>query len=803
MSRNVLNGVFVYNVKEAMRLSADLYVKSMFILDINEKPDDDYYFVVDMKGNICIFDYVIQNEQKSNYGKCYLAYEIDECYNFFNLVKVDHKNGKFICIDGNLYDIKEVCDNQKLQIIKWNGSSTADSTQSHSIHVANDNASLDMTSGSSENRLLYNRVVFNEDSLCYFYEKTLKYTEYKLEWAMEHGKTMAKLISAYVKAFTLLNHTQTFCFIVTSKNEQKHYCNVISSGSGLVVVFSMPECFTNFGYVNSLLFNRIIAGDRDIVQQVFETRVFRPCNIILDVVGTCLVMSTESQPPKIDIHHSIVLKIMACFLNERRIVFYSANARKIYKTIIFFILIIRPFSYEFFISSQLPDEIKEILDSPFPFVLGTCKRLKTSHVFVDLDAQKLDNYFDDILPFEKKLKNKFNSSIHSDINTSFRLVFKYYFTIIRNNLDMAKETLINKNLTNSSMLRKLICKPEMIKAEIKYLNHNFTEGFVETRIFKDYINGQKNGLVFTYTADFMEKDSNIIKNTMYVKLFSHVKYKPVHYVKINANDPFIYMAFLKFYRGCLREFVHYFANKQDLLKNIATEVLSLFSEQRKYEDICWFVKLLKNRGILITPDMFSSIHYGEAIHFNNNEVFNLKEFTISVFVSCQCGILSENTSNHLLKHVKVPDSTHTVVFADKNIKHQAFFTQRIGTVNNPMLIDTEIKHFQTEKNALSHFDKCKHCYNGIIVEKTDRLVGTFGVISPRDLFMFVKRGTKTRISDLNNNIFWNLITYFLIYNLPINVKRSKDENHHIITIEEHNGKRLFNFLNLPTIKFIN
>lgn len=51
-------------------------------------------------------------------------------------------------------------------------------------------------------------------------------------------------------------------------------------------------------------------------------------------------------------------------------------------------------------------------------------------------------------------------------------------------------------------------------------------------------------------------------------------------------------------------------------------------------------------------------------------------------------------------------------------------------------------------------------------------------------------------------MFWNVITYFLIYELPINTKYFLEDQCDLI-IEECIENRCFNFLKLPALKYIN
>lgn len=763
MRQNILNGVYLYKPEEFSEVHTENYIEKIMLKDINKEIEGDDCFMVDIKGNICIFDYVIKDEKKNLRGKCYLIYKIGKNYNFYNLIESKEQYGCFIKIGGRQYQLQEVKDNKKIRIIE--NTEELNSFFSESCNITRSDNTLSNISSSPSSMLICNFVVYNENCLNYFLDKTLRYKKFDLKYKKTHKESLEKIIQKYINTYDFNNHTRINHFLMTTENGEKHFCSLISNRNGSVTVISMSDYFMNSDYISATLYNEINLGRPESVEPLLNTPLLSPCNIAIKTSELSLLISTESLPPKIDLNYNFVIKILACLLNERQMIFYSNRRTIIFKVIIFFLKIIRPFNYKFFISTRLPNEIKAILSSPFPFLLGTDEKIKTGLIFIDLDHYEMFNFPGDLLPFEKELRRKLRKSVKKDMNVDYWSVFKHYFVIIKNNLDIARETLISKNLKNTASLRKLIFQPEIIKAEVKNLEETFTDGFLETRIFKEYISSRRDFLVLNYAASFLDKKKDLFFNSR-IKLSSKSEIKYL--------DPFIYKLFLVFHREDPKNIIDHISSTPQILELVAPDILELYSSKKNYEKIYWFIELLRNQQIEITPEMFSCINYFESREEDEEEMIELQDFMINVFHTCKCNKVSENVRKFIGERLDEED-------------REDFFNLKVE------------KGFYDESGK--HRCGCKSYFHGLIIERAGKVLGIYEMFLPRDLFVFFKRSRKTRLSKLEKNFFWNVITYFLLYDLPINNKAAVNEEFELI-IEENNGKRHFNLLNLPSIKFL-
>ncbi|ELQ76049.1 putative DENN protein [Trachipleistophora hominis] len=483
MVQTILNGVFAYQAKESEEIQAEYYVKSVLMWDVTKDLEDNCFFVVDTKNNVCVFDYVTKDEKRNIRGKCYLVYLTGTSYNFYNLVETNENYGTFILINNKKYKLSEVSNNHEIRVMENCESFETQFTES--CHISqSDNTLSNVSTFSRNSELICNSVVYSENNLNYFHSRALKYKKYEVQWKICRDESLETVVQKYLQTFKFNNHTRINHFLMTARNEEKHYCSIVSNRNGSIIVISMAEYYLSSDYISIILHNEFNQGSTRISEELLQTKLLKPCKIDIKTSNSSFSISTESLPPKIDLNYNFVLKILSCFLNERQMIFCSNNKEKVYNTIVFFITIIKPFNYGFFMSSRLPDEFREILNSPFPFVLGADERTNSGVVHVDLDNYEMFNFTGDVLPFEKELRKKFRIGARENINVNYLSIFRHYFTIIQNNLDIARETLINKNLKDSLGIRNLIYKPEIIKKEIKYLNDAFTQSFMETRIFK-------------------------------------------------------------------------------------------------------------------------------------------------------------------------------------------------------------------------------------------------------------------------------------------------------------------------------
>lgn len=302
--------------------------------------------------------------------------------------------------------------------------------------------------------VICNSFIFKNRNLCYFYEQRRIYKKYVEKFDICSNDSVKKLMSIYID--TVFNETKIrFSYLlITDKNDEKLYCYITSNNKEEIVVIVIPEYYVNSIYLSVLIYNEYNNENYCDIEKLTTLELLSPCSININFLNFKLFISTDSLAPRIDLNYNFVIKILACILSERQIVFYSKSSAKIFKVLIFFTKIIFPFQYYFFISSKMPKEIKIVLNSPFPFIMATEELIKTTYIFVGLDKYEIYNFLDDVLPFEKDLRKKFKEEACNDMNVNFRLTFKNDFNIIRNNLDIARESLINKNISKSLMIKK-------------------------------------------------------------------------------------------------------------------------------------------------------------------------------------------------------------------------------------------------------------------------------------------------------------------------------------------------------------
>ncbi|ELA47032.1 hypothetical protein VCUG_01477, partial [Vavraia culicis subsp. floridensis] len=803
MVQTVLNGVFAYQTRESEEIQAEYYVENIIMWDVLKELDENLHFVVDTKNNVCMFDYVTKDEKRNIKGKCYLVYKTGANYNFYSLIETKDDYGTFMLINKRKYQLIEVSNNQEIRVIENCESFETQFTESCQVSQS-DNTLSNISIFSRNSELICNSVVYNENNLSYYHSQILRYKNYDLKWKICKDESLETIIQKYVNTFKFNNHTRINHFLMTTKNEERHYCSVLSNRSGLIVVVSMAEYYLNGDYMSVILYNKFNQGKTYVCERLLDTKLLQPCNIAMKVSTCSFSLSTESFLPKIDLNYNFVLKILSCFLNERQMLFYSSNKEKVYKTIVFFIKIIKPFNYKFFISSRLPNEFQDILNSPFPFVLGADERTNMAIVHVDLDNYEMFNFTGDVLPFEKELRKKFRIGARESMSMNYLSIFRHYFTIIHNNLDIARETLINKNLKDSHGIRNLIHKPETIKTEIKYLNDTFTESFMETRIFKDYISGRKDNLMLYYTIRSLCDEENT-DNTASNSFFSRSKYILNNCVLISGRDPFIYKIFLMFCEKEPKNIIYNLLIHPQILEGIAPDILELYSSNKNYNEICWFIELLKSKHIEITPEMFNCINYSENCDKRADDMVELQDYKIYVFETCKCHEISQNVREYLQACLTTADKTITEdrdVDMDLHSNKCQYDENNLASNVAGEQYNTTYTYGNNPIRRNKRVCRCKTNFNGIIVKKKNNLVGIYEIFSPKDLFVFIKRNQPVSLLELEQNIFWNVITYFLIYDLPINFKNTSNEECELI-IEENNEKRCFNLLKLPQIKFIN
>ncbi|ELQ76048.1 hypothetical protein THOM_0982 [Trachipleistophora hominis] len=308
-----------------------------------------------------------------------------------------------------------------------------------------------------------------------------------------------------------------------------------------------------------------------------------------------------------------------------------------------------------------------------------------------------------------------------------------------------------------------------------------------------------------YTINASHEEENGISTTGN-SFFSRSNYILNSFVFINGRSPFIYKIFLIFCEKDPRNIIFNLLVHPQILEDVAPDILELYSSRKSYDDICWFIELLKSKQIEITPEMFNCINYSENVDKMAVDMIELQDYRIYVFETCRCGAISRNVKEHLQIALATGEKLATERI---NVEMTFCLGKRAQHGDKSTVKDAAEKQqnvTQTHDNNRIKKTKCtcksKTRFNGIIVKRKNHLIGVYEVFAPQDLFVFIKRSRSKNLLMLEKNIFWNVITYFLIYDLPINFKETCNEEFELV-IEENNDKRYFNLLKLPQIKFIN
>jgi hypothetical protein len=468
-----------------------------------------------------------------------------------------------------------------------------------------------------------------------------------------------------------------------------------------------------------------------------------------------------------------ILKILLALLLECKILFISSSTSLLFQTISFFTQIMDPFEWEHLLCTPLPFKLLDLLETPFPFIIGVKSSVneinkgvikRNKILLVDLDSLQIDGRIENLdLPFKEQLANslKGKRNMEECVET-----LKRYFNIIENNIVIAREKYILKTLSKencSDELRSLIYNPTKIITRMVQTPDllTFFKKFFETRIFKSHISRKKDLLIDKYYINISETFK------------ASCVFYPYGFIP-DVDKTKVYELWLNLYPGDLRPPALFFSKDKEALEKLAPLFFALFSENREYPDIVWFALLLKQMGIRLNPDMYVNINIKRGYQRIENVFFkflDLSSYNILILKTCDCRILFEN----------------------EQVKEWIREYEQ-----NKFLLDLGEDKCSCDgsySTVLLVYEKSRHIEN---------IRGMYRLLLPENLLVWMNRMDRSKLDkrkmlESYELLFWNIAFYFVYLELPINELGEMDIPNIDFIYLETKRRDGFNTMFLPRI----
>ena len=207
------------------------------------------------------------------------------------------------------------------------------------------------------------------------------------------------------------------------------------------------------------------------------------------------------------------IEIFKYTIYEIKTLLFSSNMNNNCTFINGLLNIIYPFSYSFQVSSCLPKNAYEVLDSISPFIFGIKQKYRESFfeendiktnddlMILDLDNKKIimkikkkDNYPDLPRAYQKKLKSslddaikKLKKNINKDLNLFSNIFFDFFLNILNDYSNyLNNDYFFNKSKYKNSSIQGLFKIKEFVNSHSSN-ERVFIERFVNSQIFSDFI----------------------------------------------------------------------------------------------------------------------------------------------------------------------------------------------------------------------------------------------------------------------------------------------------------------------------
>lgn len=710
-------------------------IEKLRMVEINDEVYDGEQFVTDTAGNILILDFEKIDEKFKQRGKCFLVYSLGQsiiCYDFKESLD---ENGMFLLYKDRKYKISEITDNSSSQICEID------------IDEPYRSAHCDVILSNKETtKKVLNSIHFSDGKFLYSHKRIFDI----IEGSNRIKSQDSSLLLSFFDNLKLTTDLSFKRFMLIPESGKNHFCYMFPGKNNDIVVISFSEDLKNADFISAYIFNSNMRNICSIIEYFKNIPLLTPCNVKICFKDTIISFSTLMNPPSLEYGYNFMIKMLSSVINERQTIFYSTDNTKCFRTILFFYHIIRPFKYKFLIATQISSKIQNILKSPFPFILGTpnrdFKHENPGILFIDLDESEVYNSNRDIIPFESELRKKFRKYAKSNINKAFKIVFREYFEILKNNINIAREDFIKENISNIELLRDMIARPHVIQKKMNTLSTKFTENFVHTRIFKDYMSNTEENIVLNYTVGQARENSS---RTIFLKK-----------ALIEQNSPFIYAIFIHII--CDSEFITLLdANffQHPISDAILSEIIKRLAQMDKFDRIFQLLQTLSKKRVNLSSNLLLNVCYFNLRQRELSEMIDLRDSVITIYKSCAC-------CGATINDLKIREKLHERKF----------------------LINKEEK-------------ECKMKHNSLFIKINENEEYVCDIYEPEDLFLYIKRREFFNLKEFEKNIFWNVVTYFLLYNLPFNYVEPLDDVNCDIIIEETPCNPYFNLLKLPDIKY--
>ena len=245
----------------------------------------------------------------------------------------------------------------------------------------------------------------------------------------------------------------------------------------------------------------------DVTKNDEEIKIKRHKYNELDNIDSYLIYMSKFYKP------DELIEIFKYTLYEIKTVIFSSNINALCFFINGILNILFPFKYSFQVSSCVPNNSYEVLESISPYILGINKKYDESFfinneistnndlIILDLDSKKIikkigknENYPDLPKSYFKKLKSgiedcikKFNKANRDDLNLFSSIFFDFFLNILYDYSNyLNNDYFFNKSKYKNSSIGGLFKIKDFVNSH--YSNERaFIEKFVKSQMFSDFI----------------------------------------------------------------------------------------------------------------------------------------------------------------------------------------------------------------------------------------------------------------------------------------------------------------------------
>lgn len=596
-------------------------VSNMQLLNINFEIPPSCHLLCDANDNIITLDFVeFENGQEKYKGQVFIIYYKEKSNYQFKILETNEiKNGTFIIIEGKYYVFqRKIMSNYYSKIYYENRQIKFLNSKKNSLLHCHDNIEyminekhslsdevIDIlltiinSNGNSQNKK-YDKLIFSVDE-----DKMFVYCIYKTDEK-----------NNYCHVFCSKIYNTKFFYLFKEMLMRNDFIDILYGIKNVPFIESDKYniiCYPNIGSTKEtnlhIEINKFKKNEKKHNEckknkcdckiknvNTNKSELNKNQNFVYNFSKNNYIINIVEDTKMINSEHVIFL--LRAILLENKVIFISKDTYKLFLAIHFFLKIIEPFNWSNMIFSLLPEKFFDLLDSPFPYIIGLngeYKYLKSlvkkqKAVIFDLNKMKIKNIPKTELIFEKELlaKMEIDGWIYS---------LGLYTNVIKNNIDIAREKLISKNINDIDYLEKIISNPNKIIDEIKLEHVGFFDDFFATKMFMKYI---------------ITKDDN----ACCVNIDIHqdkIKYMCSSFKQIDLN---------KIYELWQRLMICPKKNSDEMVTNLydvkllpveqicflSPYIFEYYSKIKNYIKISELYNYLNDNNIIFSPSMFKNIN---------------------------------------------------------------------------------------------------------------------------------------------------------------------------------------------------